>query len=150
MHLRAIDFERWCRNQALTEIGTVSASRRGMKKIKTPGDHGINYLKKINIVHQRVVLNAHVKNEVHCIGDPESSKYGPTVFVTLEQALEAMETAFQMQITGCDPSNLCAIVVLGHDVKSDMKMLLETLKFKDKWRVIVEIIDTQQMAREVG
>ncbi|KAL1607972.1 hypothetical protein SLS60_002911 [Paraconiothyrium brasiliense] len=137
----------------LTEIGINTFASGDLRQhIANPGPNGENLLHQIYYYHFRMLPNAHCINKRFCPGNPENNRFGNTRFATYVQGKAMLEECFYWDVTaGRAQDGKCPTVVIGHALRNDADGLARTVGFEPEAAdTVVAVIDTQQMAREMG
>lgn len=127
----------------ITEIG-VSV----LRVPKGPFSKPLEALNNMDVHHMRLQENAHMVNGEKCPGHPEEFQFGPSSFVDVNEARQALADVFlQYDADG----NVRPVILFGHAVDNDLDVLREKFGFDlAASGVVVMILDTQVMARELG
>ncbi|KAJ4353547.1 uncharacterized protein N0V89_005277 [Didymosphaeria variabile] len=152
--VNCIDTEHYERDRSkLTEIGINAFTSGDLRQyIGNPGPHGENLLKQIYYYHFRMLPNAHCVNKDFCPGNPERNRFGHTRFATHAEGKAMLEECFYWDVTAGKPQDgKCPTVVIGHALHNDTDGLARTIGFEPQAaETVVAVLDTQQMAREMG
>ncbi|KAF2009662.1 hypothetical protein BU24DRAFT_329335, partial [Aaosphaeria arxii CBS 175.79] len=142
-----IDTEWWEHDpHPTTEVGISSLYPHSI--MRYPGFHAEFILKNIGTHHIRITEYAHLVNSFPGAGDPERFHYGKTVFLTTEETRQALYKAFTQK---GERGTLRPIIFIGHDTSGDFVKIKEDLGVDImQFGSVVKIIDTQQMASEMG
>lgn len=119
--------------------------------MKEIGEHGESIWKLIKWGHMRIQPNAYLVNRrFKCKGDPDTNRFGHSVLITEEDAKQGLEGDFWQTIDKFNPTRYLPIVIVGHDLGNDLRLLDRVIDFKGgELGVVVAEIDTQVMAWEL-
>jgi hypothetical protein len=152
--VNCIDTEHYVWDQSkLTEIGINTFASGDLRQLSAnPGPNGENLLQQVYYYHFRMIPNAHCINTRYCVGNPENNRYGNTRFATYEKAKTMLTECFYWdRTTGRPQDGKCPVVIIGHALHNDTGGLSRTIGFQpEDADTVVAMIDTQQMARELG
>jgi hypothetical protein len=142
----------WDRSK-LTEIGINTFTSGDLRQhVNNPGPNAQDLLQQIYYYHFRMLPNAHCINKNFCKGNPESNRFGNTRFATYAEGKKMLTECFYWDVTtGRRQDGKCPAVLVGHDLRNDTDGLARTIGFEPHVAdTVVAVLDTQQMAREVG
>ena len=152
--VNCIDTENYERDQSrLLEVGINAFESGSLRQHSSnPGPNGEKMLKEIYYYHFRIKENANYINKKFCPGNPDANRFGNTRFTTIDEAKNMLATSFSWEITAGEPQGgICPSVLIGHDIAMDTNGLARTIGFDPiSSGTVVAMLDTQQMAREVG
>ena len=123
----------------ITEIGISTLDTNDLIDL-VPGEIGSAWMNRINSRHFRITEYAHHVNSKHVDGCPDKFEkdFGISEWISIEEAPKVIESCFQF------PRN---IVLVGHDIKTDIKFLSVIGFDVGDVSNITEAIDTADMFR---
>ena len=156
----------------LTEFGFATLDTRDLLSV-APGSKGRGWWDKARYRHLRVVEYAHLKNGVHVAGCPDNFCFGESEWISLQEIPQAVASCFRqpyskpgayqrypsdkrqvprggshveplIDVATAEPRNL---ILLGHDLKSDITMLKNVGYNVANLGNVVEVIDTTSLYR---
>ena len=148
--LIGLDTEWWEKDpKPTTEFGIGEFRTESLTGL-IPGVHAENILTDIRVAHARIIPHAHLINKFRGAGNPEDFHFGTTVFVSPEEASHALTNILARPSTE-SPNMLRPVIFIGHAIDSDFEQMEKTFGIDLlKLGSIVKVIDTQDLAREVG
>ncbi|KAL5443042.1 hypothetical protein PMIN05_003823 [Paraphaeosphaeria minitans] len=127
----------------ITEVG-ISV----LPVLQGPLSKPIHALNNMEVHHIRLKNTAHMINGEKCPGHPEEFEFGSTCFVDLQEAKQAFTEAFIQHDAYGNPR---PIILCGHAIDNDLDILRKNFEIDlEAWDVIVLVLDTQAMAKELG
>ena len=148
----AIDVESYEQNHnIITEIGFASLDTKDIEKLP-PGTSGINWQSKVNARHIRIKENMGYHNSKFVDGCADKFEFGSSEVVEKAQIHNTLAECFRYPLrlisSGYDNSqegsdlNQRNIVVVGHDVRNDIKYLQKLGYNLLQLSNVLEVIDT--------
>ncbi|KAK8126709.1 uncharacterized protein PG998_002468 [Apiospora kogelbergensis] len=130
-------------NQNITEIGIAILDTQDIVGLP-PGLKGLEWFSKIQSHHLRIKEVAHLVNHRFVKGCPEFFDFGESEFVPGMNITKRIES-----IIGTDDDAASPIVLVGHDLISDLKYLMDL--GVNLWRspLFLDEVDTQSMFQRV-
>lgn len=138
----------------MTEIGIAVLDTRDIRK-KTPGPVGVNWTKLVRGKHFRIEERAHIRNHIFVKGNPLNfdGKFGQSELVPQSEIAVKVKACFEPKditadnMTSQEPPQLRKIVLLGHNIKSDIKWLykidVDILNIDN----LVEVLTTEDLQK---
>jgi hypothetical protein len=143
--LIAIDVEAWeCDQSVITEVGLAVLDTRKLSSMP-PGRNGESWFKLIEARHLRMMEYEHLVNEKYVRGNPLGFNFGTSEPASVHDVSYAMEDIFD---SACSPSR--PIVLVGHDLDSDIRYLGKLGFTPLAHRAVADSVDTQGMWRCVN
>ncbi|KAI1369210.1 hypothetical protein F5Y08DRAFT_352955 [Xylaria arbuscula] len=140
-----VDIEAYERDtRTITEIGLAVLDTEDL--IETPpGENGKDWFSLIQPYHLRIHENRFIVNSKYVKGCPEAFNFGKSQIVPLKDIREVVDNI----ISGGDPEDQRPIVIVGHDIRMDLKFLLRI--GYNPWSVpsIIDEIDTSHMLQRI-
>jgi hypothetical protein len=146
-----VDTEAWTSNtDEPTEVGLAYLERKHVARIM-PGDHGVNFLEKLQFFHLRLMENTHLKSNNKESKGAEGNRFGHSRFVTIEEAVSCMDALFNQDIT--DNPELAGykrpVILIGHALVHDEKNITRLDYNFSRHGNIVAKVDTQPLVQQV-
>ncbi|CCU80344.1 QDE-2 interacting protein [Blumeria hordei DH14] len=147
-----VDVEAWERNsKIITEIGFATLDTKDIASI-APGERGTNWMKAIRPRHFRIIENKHYVNKDFVTGCADRFEFGKSEFISLKDAPQVVSSCFKHPFSKIeeipeDDHTRRKIVLVGHDVSSDVVYLRKLGYDVFNLSNLEELIDTAEMNR---
>ncbi|EPQ64957.1 hypothetical protein BGT96224_604 [Blumeria graminis f. sp. tritici 96224] len=147
-----VDVEAWERNsKIITEIGFATLDTKDIASI-APGERGTNWMKAIRPRHFRVIEHKDYVNKDFVTGCADRFEFGNSEFISLKDAPQVVSSCFKHPFSKIeeiseDEHTSRKIVLVGHDVLSDVVYLRKLGYDVFNLSTLEELIDTAEMNR---
>lgn len=137
----------------VTEIGLAALDTRDIRNVAT-GLSGETWIKMVTGKHFRIAERAHIRNHVYVEGNPLNfdERFGKSEIVPLSSIAAKVKACFEIRDTTLVESasrepNLRNIVLVGHNIKSDIKWLYKIDVDILNVNNLVEVLATEDLQK---
>ncbi|RKF75378.1 putative qde-2-interacting protein [Golovinomyces cichoracearum] len=149
----SVDIEAWERDsRIITELGFATLDTRDILSVP-PGERGINWRSYIRPRHFRIEEHRFYTNGDFVAGCGDRFEFGKSEFISIKDVSQVISDCFRHPFSGSGKEDVTSeehqrkIVLVGHDIKSDIRFL-KTVNF-DVYGLqnLHEIVDSALMFR---
>ncbi|KAI1154225.1 hypothetical protein F4825DRAFT_448706 [Nemania diffusa] len=140
-----VDVEAYERDtRVITEIGLAVLNTEDLIDI-CPGEGGVNYFSLVQAHHVRIMERCNIVNHEFVVGCPEAFHFGKSQMVPIKDINRVVGKIIGDQ----ESEDQRPVIIVGHDIKQDLKYLMGI--GYNYWLVpqIVDEIDTKDMFQRV-
>lgn len=125
----SVDIEAWERDsRIITELGFATLDTRDILSVP-PGERGVNWRNYIRPLHFRIEEHRFYTNGDFVAGCGDRFEFGKSEFISIKDVSRVISDCFRYPFSGSGKEDVTSeelqrkIVLVGHDIKSDIKFL---------------------------